>query len=308
MSKTILGNAEDPLIGSEDILNSGSGSNMALYHMELYRDKEHTEALDFTSPDPGIMEAEFDETLYVRAWIDGVVPVQVVTENCWISNSSNPRDSSRVVLLRNTCPVDLSVEIQAQIDTANNSQGQRASHGSFSFQVNKEYGSLGQFFVHCRLGLCTSDPAHVRGNLILCVDPKQYCSRQSLRPYLDKAVSTAQQLASKGPLRPVPRRRRVPNLQVAPSSEAPAEAEPRVIYVGVSTEVTVGIALASFAIGVGLTGALWYIHMKTDPFRRQGDKQLPGARAGVVTGVTGCNLSPHSGCSSTNSQAAMTTA
>lgn len=57
--------------GSEDILNSGSGSNMALYHMELYRDKEHTEALDFTSPDPGIMEAEFDETLYVRAWIDG---------------------------------------------------------------------------------------------------------------------------------------------------------------------------------------------------------------------------------------------
>ena len=46
-----------------------------------------------------------------------------------------------------------------------------------------------------------------------CVDSKQYCSRQSLRPYLDKAVSTAQQLASKGPLLPVPRRRRVPSLQ-----------------------------------------------------------------------------------------------
>lgn len=72
-----------------------------------------------------------------------------------------------MVLLRNTCPVDLSVEIQAQVDAANNSQNQRASHGSFSFQVNKEYGSLGQFFVHCRLGLCTSDPAHARGNLIL---------------------------------------------------------------------------------------------------------------------------------------------
>jgi len=94
-----------------------------------------------------------------------VVPVQVVTENCWISNSSNPRESSRVILLRNTCPVDLSVEIQAQIDTTNNSQSQHVSHGSFSFQVNKEYGGLGQFFVHCRLGLCTSDPAHVRGGL-----------------------------------------------------------------------------------------------------------------------------------------------
>lgn len=44
---------------------------MTLYHMELYRDKEHTEALDFTSPDPGVREAEFDETIYVRAWIDG---------------------------------------------------------------------------------------------------------------------------------------------------------------------------------------------------------------------------------------------
>jgi hypothetical protein len=50
---------------------------------------------------------------------------------------------------------------------------------------------------------------------------------------------------------------------VASSSEAPAGGQPKVIYVGVSTEVTVGIALASFAIGVGLTGVLWCIHMKT---------------------------------------------
>ncbi|GFG36315.1 hypothetical protein Cfor_06722, partial [Coptotermes formosanus] len=213
VSKAGLENAEDPLIGSEDVLNGVSSSTLTLYHMELYRDKEHTEVLDFTSPDPSVREVEFDETIYVRAWIDGVVPVQVVTENCWISNSSSPRESSRIILLRNTCPVDLSVEIQAQMDTPNNSQSHRVSHGRFSFQVNKEYGSLGQFFVHCRLGLCTSDPAHVRGNLIMCVDPKQYCSRQSLRPYLDKAVSTAQQLARKGPLRPVPRRRRVPSLQ-----------------------------------------------------------------------------------------------
>lgn len=49
---------------------------------------------------------------------------------------------------------------------------------------------------------------------------------------------------------------------VASSTEAPAD-QSKVTYVGVSTEVTVGIALASFAIGVGLTGALWCIHMKT---------------------------------------------
>lgn len=52
-------------------------------------------------------------------------------------------------------------------------------------------------------------------------------------------------------------------LAVSSSSEVPAESQPKVIYVGVSTEVTVGIALASFAIGVGLTGVLWCIHIKT---------------------------------------------
>ena len=57
--------------GSEDILNGVSSSKMTLYHMELYRDKEHTEAIDFTSSDPHVREAEFDETIYVRAWIDG---------------------------------------------------------------------------------------------------------------------------------------------------------------------------------------------------------------------------------------------
>lgn len=57
--------------GSEDILNGVSSSRLTLYHMELYRDKEHTEAFDFTSPDSRVREAEFDETIYVRAWIDG---------------------------------------------------------------------------------------------------------------------------------------------------------------------------------------------------------------------------------------------
>ena len=37
----------------------------------------------------------------------------------------------------------------------------------------------------------------------------------------------------------------------------------QVIIVGVSTEVTVGIALASFVIGVGLTAILWCIHTRT---------------------------------------------
>jgi hypothetical protein len=37
----------------------------------------------------------------------------------------------------------------------------------------------------------------------------------------------------------------------------------RIVYLGVSTEVAVCIAIASFIIGVGLTGALWCIHIRT---------------------------------------------
>ena len=39
--------------------------------------------------------------------------------------------------------------------------------------------------------------------------------------------------------------------------------ESQLILVGVSTEVTVAIALASFIIGVALTAVLWCIHMRT---------------------------------------------
>lgn len=49
----------------------------------------------------------------------------------------------------------------------------------------------------------------------------------------------------------------------APGPGAPSTQS--IIVVGVSTEVTVGIALASFVIGVGLTAILWCIHMRTGP-------------------------------------------
>lgn len=36
-----------------------------------------------------------------------------------------------------------------------------------------------------------------------------------------------------------------------------------IVLGGLSTEIVVGIALASFVIGVCLTATLWVIHMKT---------------------------------------------
>ena len=39
-----------------------------------------------------------------------------------------------------------------------------------------------------------------------------------------------------------------------------------IVLGGLSTEIVVGIALASFIIGVCLTATLWLIHMKTGEF------------------------------------------
>lgn len=83
----------------------------------------------------------------------GPTEIQLVTENCWISNSSRPQSKPKIDLLRNACPVDLSVALLE-------------GHGRFSFQANKGYLDLEHLFIHCRIGMCTSNVALTGGNLV----------------------------------------------------------------------------------------------------------------------------------------------
>ncbi|XP_071448296.1 transforming growth factor beta receptor type 3-like [Hetaerina americana] len=355
----------DPsLTDTVEMSSSSVSEHNKLYHMEIYWDRDHRVSVDFGRDKPA--EVAFDETLYVKAWIDGSFPIQVVTENCWISNSSDPNYVPRVTLIRNTCPTDLSVAID---DPSRNPKSRKSPHGRFSFQVSHEYGNLGNIYVHCRLGVCASDAEKAKGNLVMCVEPHKYCSVHSLHAFLNQAVSSAQQLSSRGPLHPVPKRlggkleseagrgmgstgRQDSTRQHSPSYNgvpgditdedvisaiAGGALSPinqgmpqQVLVVGISTEVAIGIAVVSFAIGVGLTISLWCIHIHTDPFRsrRRSNKHLvqvvgvpggtnsilcegggsPGGEAvvagvGMAGGGEGCNLSPRSGCSTTNSQA-----
>lgn len=99
----------------------------------------------------------------------------------------------------------------------------------------------------------------------------------------------------------------------------------------ISTDMTAIIALCSFIIGMGLTATLWYIHNKTgkdmglyynicclcdhnhnflfflipslEPKHRSCQRDLSH---GSQSAVLGSSLSPHSACSSTNSQCAIT--
>lgn len=54
---------------SQDTVDLSAGQ-AELYHMEIHRNKEWTVPVA-TTGDPGKAEVVFDETLHVRAWIDG---------------------------------------------------------------------------------------------------------------------------------------------------------------------------------------------------------------------------------------------
>jgi len=285
-----------------------------LYHMEIHRNKEWT--VPVLSSDlsaaaaaaaPDASQVVFDETLYVRTWIDGVSYIRIVTEKCWVSNSSDSNEPARLILIRNTCPAHLSVQIRPKTSGK--------SDGGFSFHVSKDYADLGQLYIHCKLGLCTSDPAKAQGNLKLCVEPTQYCTgRHVLKPFLDESVSTAQQILVRGPLRMVNK--------ISPSSHSRMKdagettsmpslgpegsgiiVDPQVIMLGVSTEVTVAIALASFVIGVGLTAVLWCIHMRTDPYRLVSNGKSRTSRSSVA-GIGGVKCGGSQMMSRGSSQAA----
>ncbi|KAK4019954.1 hypothetical protein OUZ56_001952 [Daphnia magna] len=271
-----------------------------LYHMEIHRNKEWTVPV-VTGPMNEASKAEvvFDETLHVRTWIDGVSYIQIVTEKCWVSNSSDSEQPPRLILIRNTCPADLSVQMR-QIERGD-------TDGGFSFHVSKDYADLGQLYIHCKLGLCSNQPSKVQGNLKMCIDPSQYCSgRHVLKPFLDESVSTAQQILVRGPLRMVAKATFAQQNKIGASGDVTTSpgslvtsgqnngvaGSQQVILVGVSTEVTVGIALASFVIGVGLTAILWCIHMRTDPYRRVMNRKTRSSRSNNRCQAIGAKCSP----------------
>ncbi|XP_057370668.1 transforming growth factor beta receptor type 3-like [Daphnia carinata] len=271
-----------------------------LYHMEIHRNKEWTVPV-VTGPMNEASKAEvvFDETLHVRTWIDGVSYIQIVTEKCWVSNSSDSEQPPRLILIRNTCPADLSVQVR-QIERGD-------TDGGFSFHVSKDYADLGQLYIHCKLGLCSNQPSKVQGSLKMCIDPSQYCSgRHVLKPFLDESVSTAQQILVRGPLRMVAKATFAQQNKIGASGDVTTSpgslvtagqnngvtGTQQVILVGVSTEVTVGIALASFVIGVGLTAILWCIHMRTDPYRRVMNRKTRSSRSNNRCQAIGAKCSP----------------
>ncbi|CAL4068043.1 unnamed protein product, partial [Meganyctiphanes norvegica] len=283
------------------------------YQMAIYRDPEHNSPLNIADI-PAVVAS--NHRLHIQTGIKSVdeatlaygADLKVILEECWVSNSSStvtPREPCNM-LLRQSCHTSSSVKLEPAYLT---------EKPGFSFQLAPEYGLLGSLYLHCQLGVCSADSLP-RPSVNRCIDPEDYCRKTMLFDiFRDQPASSSLQTLTLGPFT-IPinlndtmiRGRSSSNDKSAEgmkenvcveSGVNSVEEKTQIIVIGLSTEIVVGIALASFIIGVCLTATLWLIHMKTDPRRAKRPD-------GSATRSSGYDLSAHSGSSTPSSQAPMT--
>ncbi|XP_034245527.1 transforming growth factor beta receptor type 3-like [Thrips palmi] len=274
--------------------NSGSSS---LYQLELYH--QGGLRLGSTPLKYGSL-VDLNDRILVKAWMDDAPSAQAVAESCWVSNLQHSPiwlPNQKIVLLSSMCPVEKNVKLERL--------SLQTKSFSFSFLVTQNILRLGQqVYVHCQVGLCISSLKHSKGKPILCVDPQELCHSENL-PSVKKNLSTAHQLLTRGPLRLSQGTETNHSFTAGLPLEKKCSDMSTFAYASlISMDMTVAIAVGSFIIGIGLTATLWFIHNKTEPMIRRGC-HVREHSLGSQTAVMGSSLSPHSACSSTNSQSAI---
>ncbi|KAK4329082.1 hypothetical protein Pmani_000541, partial [Petrolisthes manimaculis] len=306
-------------------VNEGVGG--ATYRLEMFRDRQHRHPFPPHHHRHLPSTAPLHHPLYVTASLASVMPwteaydvdLRVMLEECWLSDTPDPtpprpmpRSGTGAMvtpLVRKSCRVAPTVTVDPP--------DYNSPKASFSFQVPSEYALVSSFYLHCQLGVCSADSLP-RPAVNRCIKPGPHCSEEALMRVFDGQPSssslhtltlgplalhaTTKSALSGGNVKATTiineGSRNDKSNPAVPSAEGTDKAQ-IIVLGGLSTEVVVGIALASFAIGVCLTATLWLIHMKTDP-RRQKRPDVGGPRN------SGYDLSAHSGSSTPSSQAPMT--
>ncbi|XP_022242725.1 transforming growth factor beta receptor type 3-like isoform X2 [Limulus polyphemus] len=315
-----------------DFINDGSIFEMVndarVYHMELYQDSHFHKMLQ---KGDGPIEVMARDNIYVKASIVAGPDMYIVTDECWISlyNSSYHVAEDQEVLIQHSCPKHLSVGLLSveSSNTGGNSRGLYHQQGFF-FQLTERW--IGHnVYLYCRLAACSEKTNSPIDGVKQCIDPKEYCVGNSIKQFLESRAGRHFSTIAKGPLHVLPLQgsrssnvensktpilfKHLPPLNKHPdvlsSSDGSVQVKKDLCgkqnMVGVSTVAVVGIAFASFIIGVGLMAVLWFIHICTDPTRKAQDQQKGGVHHHHRHHHSGYDLSGHSGSSTPNSQAPM---
>lgn len=283
-----------------------------IYKMNLFLDK------NFTNPIPNHafpITVTANDYIFVESSVEAGPHMCVMVDECWLSRTNDPYHTTakKSILIRNSCPADLSVEIiQAAscITLSRHPSGQR-----FSFQLSEDFVNE-DMYLHCQLSVCATLTNIQLGGIRKCFDPQDYCVTQSLKPFLDGPLNRHFSLEVGGPFHIVSKSRSdkkdsenngVSSLENSEWSRGKEDVSQQIILVGLSTEAIVGIAFASFVIGAGLMAILWVIHLQTDPMRqRRNPPQHMSHPPSHHHHHSGYDLSGHSGSSTPSSQAPMT--
>ncbi|KAK6195625.1 hypothetical protein SNE40_001013 [Patella caerulea] len=249
------------------------------YKLELFASEFFANPLKTASSSP--VPIAVDTRVYIQASIISDIPLKVEVENCWLSPSDSKASKSLIEngeqLIINGCAYDESLHWNNfnPGGSANKHYRHLDPYSRFSFPL-RDYFNGQDTYLYCELSQCQMHVLDSSIDIPQCsTSPREHC-KQHLPGELSRAANTHNTAYTKilviGPIAITG----IPlssgdnsgyKTDGATSSTESNNNQPQqsVIIEGLDSETVVGIAFAAFAIGILLTGTLWFIHTHTGP-------------------------------------------
>ncbi|ESP01724.1 hypothetical protein LOTGIDRAFT_238194 [Lottia gigantea] len=238
------------------------------YRLELYSSEYYND--DITTPP---IEIKNKQRIYIEASIASDIPVKVQVEDCWLSPSKLSETDNKIgteqhQLITHGCAKDPNIKWQ---NLNAGGHGKKFEHlmpySRFSFPIRDHFNGQ-ETYLYCQLSQCQM---HFLDSINI---PKCPSSRgqEKCNKHLPPGLNTLPihqtvnyQLLSIGPISIIntdDSDNSISGDQTGSGVEDNQQPH-SVIIEGLDSATVVGIAFAAFAIGILLTGTLWFIHTHT---------------------------------------------
>ncbi|XP_046371437.1 transforming growth factor beta receptor type 3-like isoform X1 [Haliotis rufescens] len=271
----------------------GLDYQLQLYRNDLFLQSEHNTRMSMPRR----------SRLYVQASITAISHLDVSVLNCWVTPASTFRDkdASRIAIIRNGCPQEASVMWH---NIPNSVPYGSLSVYRFSFQVRDYFLNNQHTYLHCQIAVCLKGPQAASSSIPKCVrDSERNCEQTSniVGQFSTKSIIGDKllvagpwevtgkdlQLPGGGTSDPKKEEENTSNNSGKSSNadkiEGSTQPQQSIIIEGLDSATVVGIAFAAFAIGILLTGALWFIHTHTGPAKQGVSSQGSAETSGEST-------------------------
>ncbi|XP_046558327.1 transforming growth factor beta receptor type 3-like [Haliotis rubra] len=220
--------------------------------------------------------------------------------NCWVTPAATFRDkdASRIAIIRNGCAKDSSIMWH---NSPNSVPYGSLSVYRFSFQVRDYFLNNQHTYLHCQVAVCLKGPQAAGSSIPKCVrDSERNCEHTSniaghtsiigdkllvAGPWEVTGIDV--QLPGGGTSGPEKKEENTSSNSGKSSNadkiEGSTQPQQSIIIEGLDSATVVGIAFAAFAIGILLTGALWFIHTHTGPAKQGVSSQGSAETSGEST-------------------------